>query len=94
MSLLIKELLEKYNEIWERVSNGIKKGFDSELKSYEGEINKNFHSDNIPKQGSQCICLLVILIESVYRTSKNYYPQVLFKECKYVLRCLSILLMT
>ena len=55
MSLLIKELLEKYNEIWERVSNGIKKGFDSELKSYEGEINKNFHSDNIPKQGSQCV---------------------------------------
>ena len=31
MSFLIKdyELLDKYNEIWEKVSNSIKKGFDS-----------------------------------------------------------------
>ena len=25
------ELLEKYNEIWEKVKNNIKKGFDSDL---------------------------------------------------------------
>ena len=33
MSFLIKEneLLEKYNEIWEKVKNSIKKEFDSEL---------------------------------------------------------------
>ena len=33
MSFLIKdvELLEKYNKIWENVSNSIKKGFDGEL---------------------------------------------------------------
>ena len=54
------ELLEKYNEIWEKVSNSIKKGFDSEpiynekypknkIKSYEGKINTNFHNDKIPK---------------------------------------------
>ena len=32
MSFLIKddELLEKYNKIWKKVSNSIKKGFDSE----------------------------------------------------------------
>ena len=32
MSFLIKdnELLEKYNEIWDKVSKIIKKGFDSE----------------------------------------------------------------
>ena len=32
ISFLIKddELLEKYNEIWEKVSNSIKKGFDYE----------------------------------------------------------------
>ena len=31
MSFLIKDvaLLEKYNEIWRKVSNSIKKGFDS-----------------------------------------------------------------
>ena len=37
-----------------------------------------------PKEGSQCIYLSVILIDSVYRTGKNYYPQVFFEECKYV----------
>ena len=32
MSILIKdnELLERYNEIWDKVSNTIKKAFDSE----------------------------------------------------------------
>ena len=33
MSFLIKdnELLKKYNKIWDKVCNTIKKGFDSEL---------------------------------------------------------------
>ena len=30
------------------------------------------------------ICLSVILIDSVFRTCKNYYRQVLLEECKYV----------
>ena len=84
MSFLKKddELLEKYNEIQKKVSNTIKKGFDSEpvynekyletkTKACEGENNTNFHSDEIPKEGSQCIHLLVTLIDSVYRTCKN-----------------------
>ena len=37
----------------------------------------------MPKEGSQFICLPVILIDSVSRTGKNYYPQV-FLECKYI----------
>ena len=47
------ELLEKYNEIWDKVSNTIKKGFDSKpvynekyfktkMKSCEGKVNTNF----------------------------------------------------
>ena len=84
------EFLEKYNEIWDTFSHSIKKGFDSEpvynekylktkTKPYEGRINTNFHSDKIPKVGSQCICLSVILIDSVYRTYESYYSQ-LFLE--------------
>ena len=69
MSFLVKddELLGKYNEIWETVKNNLKKEFDSEpvynekylkakIKSYNGKINTNFHSNKIPKEGSQCIC--------------------------------------
>ena len=55
MSFLIKnELLEKYNEIWEKVKNSIEKEFVSELiynekylkakmKMYNGKTNTNFH---------------------------------------------------
>ena len=62
------ELLQKYNEIWEKVKNSLKKEFDSEpvynekylkakIKSYNGKINTNFHGNKIPKKGSQLICL-------------------------------------
>ena len=44
-------------------------------KSYNGKINTNFYNNKIPKEGSQCICLSVILIDSVYRKYKDYYPQ-------------------
>ena len=40
------------------------------------KINTNFHNNKIPKKGSQFICLSVILINFVFRTSKTYYPQV------------------
>ena len=91
------ELLEKYNEISERVKNSIKKEFDSEpvynkiylkdqIKSYNGKINTNFRSNKIPKEGSKIIRLSVILIDSVFRTGKNYYPQVFVEECKYVVK--------
>ena len=70
MSFLVQDnkLLEKYNEIREKVSNIIKKGFDGEpvyndkylknkIKSCKGKVNTNFHSDKIPKESSNCICL-------------------------------------
>ena len=95
MSFLIKDddVLEKYNEILENVKNIIKREFDSEpvyneknlkakVKSYNGEINTNVHNNKIPKEGSQIICLPVILINSVFRPGKSYYPQVFLEECK------------
>ena len=99
MSLFIKddELLEKYNEIGENVKNTIKEESNSEpvykekyikakIKSCNGKINTKFHDNKIPKEGSQCICLSVILIDSVFRTSKNYYPQVFLEQCKYIVK--------
>ena len=40
----------------------------------------------MPKEGSQFICLSVILIDSVFRIDKNYYSQVFSEECKYVVK--------
>ena len=53
------ELLEKYNKIWEKVKNSVKKEFDREpvynekylkakIKSYNGIIT-NFRNNKIPK---------------------------------------------
>ena len=97
ISFLIKndKLLE--NEIWEKVKNILKKEFDSEpvynkkylkakIKSYNGKINTNFHNNKIPKGSSQYICLSVILLDSGFRTGKNYSPQVFLEECKYVVK--------
>ena len=99
MSFLIKhdQLLKKSNKIWKKVKNTIDKEFNSEpvynekylkakIKSYNGKINTNFQNNKIPKEDSPCICLLVILIDSVFRTGNNYYPQVFLEECKYVFK--------
>ena len=93
MSLLIKddELWEKYNEIWEKVKNINWKEFYSEsvynekylkakIKSFNGKISTNFHNSKISKWGSLFSCLSVILNNSVFRTSKTYYPKVFSEE--------------
>ena len=77
------ELLKKYNKIWEKVKNSIKKEFDSEpaynekyikakIKPYSRKTKTNFHNNKIPKEGSQCVCFPVILISCVFRTGNNY----------------------
>ena len=38
----------------------------------------------MPKEGSHCICLSSISIESVFRMGKNYYPQMLLEKCLYM----------
>ena len=49
----------------------IEKYLKSKIKSYNGKINTNFHNKKIPREGSQFICLSVILIDSVFRTIKT-----------------------
>ena len=90
------QLLEKYNEIWEKASNAIKRELDSNLvynkkylrtkiKSYDGKINTNFQINKIPKQDTTFIYLAVISIDFIFRGGKNYYPQLFLEECKYVI---------
>ena len=40
----------------------------------------------IPKGDFQCICLSVILIDSIFRAGNNYYLRVFLEECKYVVK--------
>ena len=80
-----------------KFKNSITKEFSSEpvynekyvkpkIKYYNEKINTNVHNNKIPKKVSQFICLSVVLINSVFRTGKNYYPRVFLEECKYVVK--------
>ena len=37
----------------------------------------------MPKEKTPCKFLSIIMIDSVIRANKNYYPQTLLEECKY-----------
>ena len=76
--LLIKNLI--------KILYTTKKYLKPKIKSYNRKINTDFHNNKIPREGSQCIFLSVILIDSVFRTSNNYYPQLFLAECKYVVK--------
>ena len=55
-------------------------------KSYNGKINTHCHNNKTAKEGSQLICLSVILIDSIFRTGKNFYPQMLLEKFKYIVK--------
>ena len=91
ISFLIKddELFKKFN-VWKNANNTIDKEFDIDLacnwkylktkiKSYNGKINTNFHNNKIAKESSQFIYLTLILVDYVYKTGNNYFPQVILE---------------
>ena len=90
------ELLEKYNDIWDKVSRVLKKGFDSEsvyneklktkIKSYAGKVNTIFHNDKMPREVSHCLRLSMVLIGFASQIGKNVYPHVFLEECKYIVK--------
>ena len=87
------QLIEKYNDIWNKTSNSIKTEFHSKSvynkKPLKTKINtygnkaKDFHDKEILKVGSNYTCLAVILIDFILRKEKIYHPQMFLKGCKY-----------
>ena len=86
----VDELLKKKNDIWNKVSNNIKKGFNLQYKFLKSKTkfysnnSTDFHDKDLLKVGSNYICLAVILIDFVLKKDQTYYPQVILKECKYI----------
>ena len=56
----------------------------TKTKPYAGNIIKNFHNKKMPKEKAPCKCLSIIIIDSVIKANKKYYPQTLLEECKYI----------
>ena len=91
-----KQLLKNYNKIWEKVEKLMRIDFESKpvygdddkyiktkIKIYAGSMITNFHNKKMPKEKAPCKCLSIIMLDSVIKAKKKYYPQTLLEECKY-----------
>ena len=56
----------------------------TKIKKYAGSMVTNFHNKKIPKEKAPCKCLSIIMLDSVIKANKKYYPQKFLEECKYV----------
>ena len=98
MSFIVKDkkLFKKYSKIWETIEGLMKKTFESKpvygedvkciktkIRTYAGSVIRNFHNKKMPKEKALCKCLSIIMIDSVFKANKMYYPQTLLGECKY-----------
>ena len=88
---------KKFNKIWDKISNPLKKGFNSEpvydnkyiktnVKIYNNRINTNFHGNKMPEENEYYTCLSVILLDSLVKIDNDYYPQIFVEECKYAVK--------
>ena len=99
MSLRVnnKELLKNYNKICEKVERLMKINFESKpvygddekyiktgIKIYAGSLITNFHNKKVPKEKASYKWLSIIILDSVIKANKKYYPQKFLEECKYV----------
>ena len=91
-----KQLLKKLNQIWKIAEKLLKIELDREpgygdsdkymktkIKIYAGSMITNFQSKKMPKEKAPCKCLSIIMLDSVIKAKKKYYPQTLLEECKY-----------
>ena len=53
---------------------------------YEDRVNTNFQGKKVPKENASYKCLPLIMLDSVIRVNKKYYPETLLEECKYPIR--------
>ena len=44
----------------------------------------NFQDKKMPKEKAPCKCLSIIMLDSVIKANKKYYPQTFLEECKFV----------
>ena len=58
----------------------------TKIKTCGDKVNTNFQGKKVPKQNAPYKCLSLIMLDSVIRANKKYYPQRLLEECKYEIK--------
>ena len=56
----------------------------TKIKIYADSMVANFHNTKMTKEKTPCKCLSIIMIDSVIKANKKYYPQTFLEERKYV----------
>ena len=54
------------------------------MKIYDGGMVTKSQCKKMPKEKAPCKCLSIIMLDSVIKANKKYYPQTFLEECKYV----------
>ena len=98
LSFVIKhdDVLDKYNEIWDKSKETLNIKFHSMLvydehymkvkvREFNRAIKTNFLSDEVLKENKHYTYIACITIDSVVRMEKNC-PQVYLEECKYKIK--------
>ena len=92
-------MLKKYTQIWKKVKNLLNIKFDSEpvygdsekyiktkIKIYDGNLNTNFLGKKVPKENASYKCLTLVILDSVVKVKKKYYPQTVLAESKHEIK--------
>ena len=56
----------------------------TKIKIYADNMVTSFHNKKISKEKAPCKCLSIIMLDSVIKANKKYYPKTFLEECKYV----------
>ena len=56
----------------------------TKIKIYATNMITNFHDKKMPKEKAPCKCLSIIMLDSVIKANKMYYPQRLLEKWKFV----------
>ena len=96
MSVLIKNVsvLNKYNEIWDKIKEKLSIEFHSKpvydqtyikakARKFDGKIKTNLLGDETPKENMHYTCIACVTIDSVMRMDKKNHLQFFLEECKY-----------
>ena len=90
------KLVERYTQIWKKVKTFLNIKFDcqpvsgdndqyikTKRKTYDGTVNTNFQVKKEPKENASQMSFSLIILDSVVKVKKKYYPQIVLEECKY-----------
>ena len=81
-----KELLKKYNDVWNGIKNKIKEVSSAECDYEKDYMKIKFNSgDNLPLNKTLKFRLMTITIRSVFSESGKFYPQLFLHDTLYEL---------